>query len=443
MRLRTGTLLAALVLAGCLGAVDPAGEADLGSDDPGIVDARLSPMDGDAMEVDVAAGPNGSHLVAASNLRGDGYSGFGVYVSFDGGRNWSFDAFQPGDVATVAGEPKYSGLSDPVVEVTPDGTVYLSGLAYIPTSAIFVAESHDGGRTFEKVHIVDESDPATEFNDKEWFDVDPETGTIVVAWQKEPVIDSLRSVQYATGLDVDVGNVVVSRSTDGGDSWSEPVEIDRGMHNNGTQVVFADGVAHMIWVNYEQNTIDHVLSTDHGATWTSPEPIADVHVVPPFDDYQRMHTLPGLAAGPDGTLVATWHGTSDGDPDAWLVASADGGRSWGEPVPVVDDDAGVQIYPWVDVGPDGTVHVTTYDGTTVDDFPLRYVHATAEVGPGGELTVGEPTPVSPAFDVAGRSGLLGDYTTVVATDDAVHPAWADGRGDRPQVRAARLPWPPS
>lgn len=443
MRARSLAVVAALVLAGCLGTSTVERTDTTGSSTDDLLDVRLSPDDGDAMEVDIAAGPNGTHLVAASNLRGGDYSGFGVYVSSDGGRNWSFDPFQPGDVATVAGEPKYAGLSDPVVEITPDGTVYLSGLAYLPTSAVFVAESHDGGRSFDEVHIVDESDPATEFNDKEWFDVDPETGTIVVAWQKEPVIDSLRSLEYETGLDVDVGNVVVSRSTDGGDSWSDPVEVDRGMHNNGTQVDFADGVAHMIWVNYEANTIDHVRSGDAGATWSSPEPIAEVRPVPPFDDYQRMHTLPALAAGPDGTLVAAWHGTGTGDPDVRLVASPDGGRTWGEAVPVVGDDAGVQIYPWIDVGPDGTVHVTYYDGTTEGDFPLRYVHRTAEVGPAGEVTLGDATPVSPSFDVADRNGLLGDYTSVVATDDAVHPAWADGRGDRPQIRSARLPWHPS
>lgn len=475
----TGAFAIALLLltAGCLGALD-GGDLAGGADDllptPAVLhDQRLGPAGQSAMEVSIAADQTDpAHLVAASNLRAEGHSGFGVYVSWDAGGSWTFDHFDPEDAGTtLLGQPRFTRLSDPVVAVGPDGTVYLSGLGVLPTSAIFLAVSEDGGETWPEVHLVEESDPVTDFNDKEWFAVSPTTGTIIMAWQKEPAIDMLRGVEYQTGLDVDIGNVVVSRSTDGGVSWSDPVEVDRGMHNNGTQVAFTpDGTAHLVWVNYEQGTLDHVHSTDDGETWSDPVAVAEVHVVPPYDDYQRMHTLPGLAAGPDGELVAVWHDRRHGDADVYLVASARDGteRIWNTPTRVNQDAIGngaLQLYPWVAIGPDGRVHVSYYsqtNGSSRDDPRLEYVHTWA--GPvdvevlGGEdcrregpATICDgrmlqwtgtlahaATPVSEPFAFFGRNGILGDYTGIVATEAGVVPAWADGRTETVGIHAARV-----
>lgn len=445
----------ALVAAGCLG-VEQAGPSQTpGPDASQVLERRLTPANVSASEVSIAANPTDpSHLVAAANSGG----GFGVYVSRDAGASWTAYRFSPEDVRTEPTDrSRFQALSDPVVAFSPDGSeVYLAGLAYLPTSAVFVAVSPDGGASWPEAHIVDESDPAGRFNDKEWLGVNPETGTLLVAWQKEPALDQLRSVEHRSGVDADVGRIVLSRSTDGGATWSQPTVISRGLHSNGTAIAFTQGGrAHVIWVNYETNTLDHVYSTDDGRSWTDPQPIADVDTVPPYPRYERMHTLPALTADPDGRAIyAVWHDERNGDADVYAVASSDAGKSWGHAVRVNDDPVGngaAQLYPWADVGPNATLHVSWYDARADPEVPLlRFYHTRA---PDPSLAFGPNRPASTeafqAFCEQVPSGptdegacdehrSLGDYTGIVATQRGVFPAWADGRGNASAIYSARL-----
>jgi hypothetical protein len=445
-------LAAALVLPGCVGGLVTPSSTDAplpGPDPVEELERRLTPEDVSASEVHIETDPGQPrHLVAAANAQG----GFDVYVSWDAGGSWNRTHVSPEDVASAAGHPGFAALSDPVVAFGPDGMVYLSGLAYVPTSAVVVAESTDGGETWTEANVVHESDPATSFNDKEWMAVSPVTGSIVVAWQKEPAVDQLRRLDGTVpAVDPDPGNIVVSRSEDGGESWSEPVEVDRGRDNNGTQVLFTpDGRAHLLWMNYERRAIDYVVSHDDGRTWTDPEAIAEgIAVVPPYDRYQRMHTLPGFAAGPDGeVLAAVWHDRRAGDADVWAVASGDGGQTWTDEVRVNQDERGngvIQIYPWVEVGPEGRIHASWYDASADPEEPLFRYHRGVAPGPGLGFVPSGPASEEAFTAFASRDSEedthrgLGDYTGIAASEAGVFPAWADGRGNESRIFAARLP----
>ncbi len=447
MRGLAATLIVlSLLSAGCTTPTptDPAPGAGEGLD---ALDRTLTPMNRSASEVSIAHDPtHARHLVAAANSDG----GFGVYVSWDAGETWNATWVSPEDVANATDHPVgFLGLSDPVVAFAPDGTPYLAGLAYLPTSTVFVLESPDGGETWTTGSIVHESDVAGSFNDKEWLAVNPATGTLVVAWQQEPALDQLRGVEDQTGLDVDVGNIVVSRSTDGGETWTEPMEVDRGMHNNGTAIAFTPGgTAHLTWLNYEEGTLDHVTSTTDGETWTAPEPVAEVDLVEPYERYQRMHTLPGLSVGgPNGsTVAATWHDDRQGDADVLVAASFDGGETW-TTKRVHHDEAGngvIQFYPWVHVDAEGRIHASYYTSAPDPTHPrFRYAMQTA---PAGTLDFGEMVYASnttfTAFTAPNGSDeehrSLGDYTSITVTEHGVFPAWADGRGNESKVHVARV-----
>ncbi len=448
MRLTAACLALLVVTAGCLGSqLDEAEDGSRHASE--VVERQLTPDDQGASEVSITADPTDpSHLVAAANSDG----GFGVYVTWDGGETWNTSRFEPADVGTGQATG-FQAISDPVVAFGPDGTTYLAGLAYLPTSAVFVAESRDGGESWEAVHLVHESDPAVNFNDKEWLAVNPETGTLIVSWQMEPAVDQLRSVEGLTGADVDIGDIVVSRSTDGGQTWTEPEKISRGMHSNGTQVAVArDGQVHALWVNYETGTLDYVQSGTDGQTWTDPIAVAEVDTVPAYPRYTRMHTLPALAVSETGREVyAVWHDNRTGDADVRAVASFDGGLSWTESVRVTDDEPGngvLQLYPWATVGPDDRLHVSFYDTRQDPQHPrLAYYHTAAEprsldFGPDGQVSNRTFT----AFDEPGcgdqgtceEARSLGDYTGIAASEAGVLPAWADGRGEVSRIFAARL-----
>lgn len=438
-----------LLFGGCLAApnvVVPAPAVE----PPGIIERQLTPKGATASEVSVAANPKDpNNLVASAN----GAGGLPVYWTKDGGLNWTASVLPTHRVGKPSGAPdtpsRFLGLGDPALAFGPDGSAYLAGLAIIPTSGVFVAKSRDGGETWPQVTMVHESDLVASFNDKEWIGVSPK-GTVIVVWQKEPLLDSLRGVEGQTGLDVDVGDIVFSRSTDGGLTWSLPTRVSRGLHNNGTQVVFtADGRGHMLWVNYETGTLDYVSSENDGATWTQPRPVASIKYSGPLPRYSRMHTLPGLAASPTGpTLAATWHDSRNGDLDIYAVASADGGRTWGDPVRVNSDaerNGNHQLFPWVAVDHEDRIHVTFYDPR---DDPARpkflFYHAAAD---DAKLAFGENRPVSlvpfTAFRGAAspdnESRSLGDYTGLAATTAGLFPVWADGRLNRSAVFSSRAP----
>lgn len=445
-------VLLAPALAGCLATpaatVPPPEAAPV---EPAVTEARLTPEDQAASEVTIAADPTDpARLVAAANSGG----GFGVYRTSDAGATWAASTFTAAQVAPLpGGAPRFRSLSDPALAFAPDGTLYLAGLAYIPTSAVFVAESRDGGATWGSVHVVEESDLASSFNDKEWLGVNPVTGTLVLSWQKEPAMDQLRGVDERAGTDVDFGDVVVARSTDGGATWSKPVKVSAGAHSNGTQVAFTpDGRAHLLWVNYETSTLDHAVSTDDGATWSPARAVVPITYPAPLPRYARMHTLPALAASPvSEALYAVWHDNRNGDIDVYAAASADGGATWGPPVRVNDDPIGNgvhQMYPWAAVGPDGRLHVTFYDSREEPEHPrFRFWHATA-AGPELAFEANRPVSTEP-FTAFTKRGLapgqadderrnFGDYTGLAATSLGVFPAWMDGRHERESVYAARI-----
>ncbi len=110
--------------------------------------------------------------------------------------------------------------------------------------------------------------------------------------------------------------------------------------------------------------IQYVRSTDHGQTWSEPVPLD-----PGNQDAQRP---PLLAADPtSGALYIVWYGHAEamngtedfaGDLDVFLRASTDGGGSWSDRMVVNDDRSGAnQFEPGIAIAPSGRVDIAWYD----------------------------------------------------------------------------------
>ncbi|MGH9285840.1 MAG: hypothetical protein ACRD0M_09240, partial [Acidimicrobiales bacterium] len=87
--------------------------------------------------------------------------------------------------------------------------------------------------------------------------------------------------------------------------------------------------------------------------------------------------------GADGTLHAVWHakpGQTQGETDIYHRRSIDGGRTWGQPTKLNDDDPAAlqsQFNPNVSIAPDGRVDVAWWDfrndqGTYSNDVYYTY-----------------------------------------------------------------------
>jgi photosystem II stability/assembly factor-like uncharacterized protein len=295
-------------------------------------DARIW-NDGPGLEsgASVAINPrNPKNLVVA--YTSDTFYGAIVASSFDGGRTWRRTVVR--GLTYCTGGPRdqqHVGISPPVFG--PDGLVYVGftatwGLFPEPrtfVSRIFAVSSRNGGRTWSRPVQVDD------------MGIGSRGGGIVA----EP--DVAKAAVSAWVAPVPVASSYLSRTTDGGRTWSTtklPVPSPQFAVYL-TPVAARDGRLYVLYTNEPgpkavTQTVGHAglptsvfitTSDDKGKTWSMPRAILD-GIIP--DEI-------GAVEGADRSLVVTaWQGT-DTAKRLVMMRSTDRGTTWSRPRLVADD----------------------------------------------------------------------------------------------------------
>src|SRR4051794_1371886 len=360
------SLIAVAILA-ILGPLSTAGRAQQA---PGqLYDVRANQTTtADQHEPTLAVDPTNPNIVlAASKDWRTGPKQVWYYRSTDGGKTWA-----DGHIDTFPTE--LPNQSDPVIAFDANGGAYMAVLGYnqndLTIGGLFISRSLDKGATWQTPVLVSSNDDQI-FNDKEWLTVDrssaPTRGNIYTSW----------TLFTKTGPRTERGDIVVSRSTDGGQTFSKRVVASLPSQSNSQgsyPVVGPNGELYVLYYNgtgaldedegeregeaggegastsgasqaaYQSQAADNALyvakSTDGGQTFPQVKRAATV-VTPrsPLPGSQfRIFVLPTLAIDPkSAALYATWNDYAAGDTDTMIVRSTDGGITWSEPVRVNDD----------------------------------------------------------------------------------------------------------
>lgn len=391
-------------------------------------------------------------MVAGSNdyntPSGDAWCGF--YTTHDGGKTWKED-FIPGYPGDSRSSPLsgFMGAGDPVIVADGDGNFYYSGIAFKRSrnpfnpigfglnlgvdNCLFVAKSTDGGDSFDQITVVWSAlQSLVRFNDKEWVAVDPNnSNNVYIAWT------------IFTGMVT--ARLMFSRSTDGGKTFSTPITVSEATSGElnlqgAALVVDNDGNIHLTWMNFGTNEVRYAKSTDGGQSFSTPVDVAPVTPIPSTLDNgnYRTPTMTMLAVdrsntNSSGALYVTWADYSNGDADIFLAYSPDNGNDWKGPVRVNNDTVGNgkdQFFPAVSVSEEGYVHVTFYDRRSdPDNTLLEYWWAVSFDG-------GKTFPVNLRVSNTSFNGdysrekdndFIGDYTSVTTQNSTLACAWCDMR----------------
>lgn len=247
---------------------------------------------------------NGSWNEPHNNIVGSSFGG--VYLSYSD------------DFGTTFSRPTKLPLSFEMyslqLAVGPAGQVYLVGS--IPHRGLNFMKSVDGGKSFDNPRKIsnlwDLPNPLSNTKVRTGnypFDslaVDQRTGNIYVAWVDAENAD---------------GNVVLSKSTDNGNSWSSAIRVNddtAGSHRDQLMpsvTVSPDGVVHVAWVD-RRNDLNNIAydiyyakSDDSGKIFSKNLKISSNSSDPTqLHDPTFIGDYLGIAAGNDGALHVTWGG---------------------------------------------------------------------------------------------------------------------------------------
>ena len=425
-------------------------------------------------ESSIAVSPLDPDFLIASAV--DSRAGAWVYISRDGGASWT-------NVSLGVVNGNWQSGNDPSVGFDRNGVAYVMYGAFPrPTtgeSGVYIARSTDNGETWQAhIPVIEHRGAMTAdsaFEDKYYIEIDRSPTSPYVDWMYTPW-------KRVTDRD-SATEIVFSRSTDGGDTWSVPVGISPRNSGTSTHITFGqsfplvasgpNGEIYAVWNDGPARSIGFNRSTDGGATWQTPSyPVSGYEylgtdrfltvtrtvidtidpgtpderydttdVVDTTDRYHvlketfRAETYPTITVdntdGPRrGTIYICW--AADRNPNIYFIRSTDGGASWSSPVivhSVMDND---QWWPWISLDrTNGDIAVMYSDSRNDPENILidTYVSYSSD---GGTTWVDRKATDAmsdfrdnPFID----NVFAGDYSGNAFHDGIVYPSFLDTRDD--------------
>ena len=226
----------------------------------------------------------------------------------------------------------------------------------------------------------------------------------------------------------------LSRSIDGGRTWTDPVALSGQSESVfGQRLVRSGERLLLVWLDARtgtaQDRIYAVTSGDGGVTWSSPTRVDHVPA-----DSQTSTGTPAVVLGPDPEVFVTWHDGRNGRDDIFFGRSPDFGRTWGtEDIRLDMDEPGTAVsrFHRIARAEDGRLAVAWEDDRAGQEgVYLRVRAAGRSPAWGPEVVVAPPGPKKAARVPSvlwGRGGAL--YVAWEAWDLSQGPSTVTKRVD--------------
>lgn len=377
--------------------------------------------------ISTAYSPNEPSIIINPKNTNELYGGANIasyYFSDDGGYTWTEGTLE---------SQEHGVWGDPVLLCDTAGAFYFFHLSNPPVGSWIdriVCQKTEtiGGQWNDGSYMGLNGNKA---QDKHWAAVDWKNNNIYVTWTQFD--------QYGTADPAFKSNIMFSKSTDAGMSWSPAIQInqvsgdcvdDDNTTEGAVPAVGPEGQIYVSWVGPAGLVFDR--SYDQGETWLEEDIfVADISGGWAYDipGIYRANGLPvttcDTSNGPGrGTIYINWTDQTNGlfDTDVWLVKSTDEGNTWSEPVRVNDDPPGKQqFFTWMTIDQtNGNLWFVFYDRRNYSNSNTDVYMALSDDG--GETFTNfrvSDTPFIPSSNI-----FFGDYTNITAHNNVVRPIWA-------------------
>lgn len=387
-------------------------------------------------EPSIAVDPNNpQHVVVAYQVPTS------VAFSQDGGNSWK--------KAEGTASTQYKTSGDVSITYDAKGVALLAYLAFdklgtfnywahnATRNGLFVRRSLDGGKTWESqerpvlAHPTESgipfrpSGPGTLFEDKPYIFTDltqgAHAGNIYIGWTEFSLTKTI---------------ILFARSSDGGATWSVPIEIstheglprdDNGAVEGFTGAVGPDGTVYVAWA--DGDSIAFTSSHDGGQSFAPSRSIISTGPLYfALQGIERCGGFPQLGAASRGLLYLTWSDYRNGGVNVFASTSANGGESWDSAVRVNSNplhDGSDQFMQWLSVDPvTGAANVVFYDRRDDPENKLSTVTLAQSTDGGKSFTNYAWT----RSGFGGQSDFIGDYIGIAAHNGRVFGTWTEKPG---------------
>ena len=271
-------------------------------------------------------------------------------------------------------ESDWDYLDDPTLALTDDGT---AGIAWVDQGAqevFFQSIDADGNEQLETPTPVSQETDTFSWLPRMIIPAD-NPDTIYLLWQE---------IIFSGGSHG--GDILFARSTDGGASFSDPINLSASTagagkgrlnaqrwDNGSLDLAYdADGTLYAAWTEFEGRLWVR-RSTDGGASFDDP-----VHVA---GDDETPARGPALAVDDAGTVHLAWTVGDDRFADIYHTTSDDRGASFHAPQTAAASDAHADA-PTLTADSSGAVHLAFAEQTAPDEARYRIRHTRYSSGDG-------------------------------------------------------------